>query len=428
MTRVREEQGVALVAAISLMVVMMGLGLALLKFADSQQKASTREQAGEAAFNVAEAALNAEVGQLSRQWPTSESQMPTSCTASSLATSANDCPSSSNLASDPNTSSATCSGTDAWGSSLGNQWTTYVREPASTTTGTEQVASSLFTSSTEQAMPTYDKEGLGKLWVRSVGVVQCHVVTLVTMVSRLSIPLKFPESAVTGNWFEISNEGKKVIVNRQGTATEPGAVSMRCNGFTGTKAEIEKQCEKWNESKGQVSPAITENPTSPSTTLTSTELAGVKQEAQEHNTYYSASAPYHCPSSMTELTGKPVYIEGCGALAVTSNGIANTATSPGFLVVANGTLAMGGTSTFYGVIYAANLENLSGVVVELFGHNHVVGSIDVDGNGGIVFGSSGAGGGNAANLEYSSSAFRNLTISTGAAATRNSFRILPAGQ
>jgi Tfp pilus assembly protein PilX len=420
MTRLREEQGVALVAAITLMMVMMGLGLALLLFANSQQKASTREQASEAAFNVAEAALNAQVGQLSRQWPTSESQMPTSCTASSPGASSNDCPSSNDLSSDPNTSSATCSGTNAWGSSLSNQWTTYVRAP---------VSGSLFNSATENGALSYDQEGSGgKLWVRSVGVVQCHVVSLVTLVARQTIPLNFPENAVTGNWFKVTNNGKKVIIDRQGTASQPGAVSMRCSGFTGTKAEIEAECEKYEAGKGQISPGLTENPASPSTTLTSTELASVKQEAQEHNTYFSATAPYHCPSSMSELTGKPAYVEGCGALKVQANGTANSAAAPGFLVIANGTFELGGTSTFYGIIYAANLENASGKVIKLFGNTTVVGAIDVDGNGGIEFGSSGGGGSGSVNLEYSSGGFRNLKLSVGAAATRNSFRILPAGQ
>lgn len=424
MNRARDEQGVALVAAITLLMVMMGLGLALLLFANSQQKSSTREQASEAAFNVAEAALNAQVGQLSRHWPISEGEMPTSCTALTPSTTpSNGCPSASDLLSDPNSSSATCSGTDAWGSSLSNQWTTYVREP-------ETAASSLFNSTIEQTRIPYDGEKWGKLWVRSVGVVQCHVVSLVTLVTRQTVALNFPENAVTGNWFKVTNEGKKTIIDRQGkgTVTQAGAVSMRCSGFTGTQAEIEKQCEQWNEAKEQINPALTENPTSPSTTLGTSEMESLKKEAQEQKTYYSATAPYHCPSSMSELTGKPVYIEGCGTLKVQANGTANTEKSPGFLVIADGTFALGGTSTFYGIIYAANKENLSGTVVELFGKTTVVGAIDVDGNGGIEFGSSGNGGGNSANLEYSSAAFLNLSISAGAAATRNSFRILPAGQ
>jgi hypothetical protein len=61
-------------------------------------------------------------------------------------------------------------------------------------------------------------------------------------------------------------------------------------------------------------------------------------------------------------------------------------------------------------------------VVKLQGNANVIGGIIVDSTGGIEFGSSGE------NLEFDSLAIHNLTISAGAASTRNSFRILPAGQ
>jgi hypothetical protein len=100
---------------------------------------------------------------------------------------------------------------------------------------------------------------------------------------------------------------------------------------------------------------------------------------------------------------------------------------PGFLVIANGTLELSGNSTYCGVIYAANTQKSTGAVVKLQGGTVVVGGIIVDGAGGIEFGSSGSGG-NPANLVFDSLAIHDLTISAGAASTRNSFRILPAGQ
>jgi hypothetical protein len=130
-----------------------------------------------------------------------------------------------------------------------------------------------------------------------------------------------------------------------------------------------------------------------------------------------------------------VYVEGCSELKIKANGEANCEgmtqttgpSSPGFLVIANGTLELSGNSTYCGVIYAANLQKSGEAVVKLQGGTVVVGGIIVDGTGGIEFGSSGQGG-NPANLVFDSLAIRNLTISAGAAATRNSFRILPAGQ
>jgi Tfp pilus assembly protein PilX len=436
MRRARNEEGFAVVAAVVLLTVIMGLGLGLLLFTDSQQKASTREQASEAAFNVAEAALNAEVGQLSRKWPyyktvtEAETEMPRVCT-SGTSTEANNCPSPTDLKLDPNTGSTTCSGTDAWGSPLSNQWTTYVRRDVG--------ESPLFSSTEEQSQLSYAESEGGALWVRSVGVVQCHPVTVITLVTRQRVALIVPKDAIAGNWFEVTNKGNKAIVNRKGFAPEPAPVSMRCEGHPS-----EEECEKYDRSKEQVSPTITEDPKASATTLTTSQLATVKSEAQAHGTFYSLTSPYHCPTSMNELEGvklsassrAPVYVEGCGSLNIKANGTANceglTATTgpslPGFLVIANGTLELSGTSTYCGVIYAANLQKSSGAVVKLTGHTVVVGGIIVDGAGGIEFGSSGEGGENNANLVFDSLAIDNLTISAGAASTRNSFRILPAGQ
>lgn len=417
-----------MVAAVVLLTVIMGLGLGLLLFADNQQKASTREQASEAAFNVAEAALNAQVGQLSRKWPREATEMPEVCT-SSASTETNDCPSPTDLKLDPNTGSTTCSGTDAWGSPLSNHWTTYVRQEGE---------SSLFNATEVQPKPAYAASEAGGLWVRSVGVVQCHPVAVITLVTRQRVSLRFPQDAISGNWFQVTNNGNKTIVNRQGNAPEAAPVSMRC------ESPPSGGCEQYAPPpKEPVYPQITENPTSSSTTLTAGELETLKSEAKASKTFYSLTAPYHCPTSMNELEGvklstgarAPVYIEGCGGLSINANGEANCTASkptepesPGFLVIANGTLELSGTSTYCGVVYAANLQKSSGAVVKLQGKTTVVGGIVVDGAGGIEFGSSGASGSNEANLVFDSLAIHNLTISAGAAATRNSFRILPAGQ
>jgi Tfp pilus assembly protein PilX len=425
MRRARNDEGFALVSAIVLLAVIMALGLGLLLFTDNQQKASAREQASEAAFNVAEAALNAEVGQLSRKWPLNETEMPRECLAGT-STETNDCPSPTDVKLDPNTGSTTCSGTDAWGSSLGNQWTTYVRRDIG--------ESPLFSSTAEREEPSFAASEAGALWVRSVGVVQCHPVTVVTLVTRLRVSLIVPEDAIVGNWFKVTNNGKKVIVDRKGRVNQPGPISMRCEP---PRSRASGTCEEYEENKEQVSPPIEEHPSTSTTTLTASQLATLKSEAQAHGTFYSLTSPYHCPTSMNELEGVPlttgrvpVYVEGCGALKIKANGTANTETDPGFLVIANGTLELSGTSTYYGVIYAANLNTKplsEEAVVKLQGGTHVVGGIIVDGAGGIEFGSSGNGG-NPANLTFDSLAIHNLTISAGAASTRNSFRILPTGQ
>jgi Tfp pilus assembly protein PilX len=417
MRRAGDEQGFALISAIMLLSVIIGLGMGLLLLTDNEQRASAREQASEAAFQVAEAALNAQVGQISRAWPgRKEEAYPDTtdnglirCTAAT-STATNGCPSAAILSAAYPASATSCpAGTpkDAWGSPLSNNWTTYVRNDLGEST--------YFNSATEQGQPGYDFVGNGKLWVRAVGVAQCRVVTLVTLVSRQLVPVSFPEAAVSGNWFKVTNKGKKVIVNTAGEppVSQPGAISMRDEGCA-------PECESWDPTKEQISPNTTKAPKNPSTTLTAEQMAALKSEAKAAGTFHSA-ATANCPTSMSEISGLPAYVEGCGELKLT-NGVANAAGKPGFLALADGTLELKGNAEFFGVIYARNPANSSAAVVTLGGTAQVIGGINVDGNGGILFGSS------KANLIYDPTGFKNIKSYAGATPTRNTFRILPINE
>jgi Tfp pilus assembly protein PilX len=410
MRRARDEQGFVLISAIILLMVIMGLGLGLLMFGDSQQRAAGGEQARETAFDLAEAALNAQVEQLGRVWPAREAQaLPSRCTAAE-STATNGCPTAASLASAyPNTGSQTCTGTEPWGSPLSNTWTTYVRNDVE--------GSSVFNSTAEQTAASWDSTANNKLWVRAVGVVQCHVVTLVTLVSRQLVAVSFPRAAATGNWFRVTNSGKKVIVNTAGEppVSQPGEISMRCSDLGS------QPCEEWSEAKEQISPNTTKSPPAPSPLLSESTMEELRSTAQAAGTLYSA-AQGNCPTSAAAASGDPAYVEGCGEMKWTGNGVGNSSASPGFLILADGNLELAGTSEFYGVIYARNPTNSSGAVVSLGGKAQVYGAIDVDGNGGIEFGSS------KANLIYDPRATFNLKASVGVAPTGNTFRILPVNQ
>lgn len=381
--------------------VLIALGLGLLMFTDVQQHSSASEQSHESAYSLAEAALNAQVFQLSLHWPTENSPSPSSCTEAT-STSTNGCPDPGSLSTTAGYPAAgACSGTEPWGSSLGNRWTTYVRSD----TGTEQ----LFNSSVDQSNPPYDT-GDRSLWVRAVGVSQCRPVTVISKVSEQLVALTFPRNVVSANGFSTSNRGSKVILNTLGSAAQPAGVSLRCEGLTST------QCK--NYSAGQVSPDTTGAPATPSPTLTVTQLEGLKYQAKANGTYFKTG---ECPASMAALSGAPAYVEGPCNLSF-AGGEANSQELPGFLVLYNGTLSLNGNATFYGVVYAVNAQGSTGEVVIVHGTAKIVGAVDIDGPGTLGLGSS------AANLIYDPRAFNNIKTYGGAAITPNSFRALPIGQ
>jgi hypothetical protein len=256
------------------------------------------------------------------------------------------------------------------------------------------------------------------MWVRAVGVAQCRVVTVITLVSRQQIALNFPHDAAIGNWFKVTNEGKKGVVNPAGEAPyptgQPGPISMRC------EAPHPIPCEEWNEKKEQISPNTTGAPPSPAQTLTQAQVEVLKAEALAAGTFHSA-ANGTCPKTLEEVSGLPAYVEGCGELKITG-GVGNSGPKPGFLLLADGTLTLKGGAEFWGVIYARNPTNSSGAVVVLGGTALVRGAIVVDGLGGIEFGSS------KKNFIYDPRAIEELKTYAGATPTRNTFRVLPSGQ
>ena len=117
-------------------------------------------------------------------------------------------------------------------------------------------------------------------------------------------------------------------------------------------------------------------------------------------------------------SGHLVYVEGPCAVEGGGNEVANSEASPGFLIIANGTLFMNGTSAFYGVVYCVDKQGSNKEVIELQGTAKIVGGLDVDGSGGASFNASGE------NVVYSAKAIEELKTYAGADATRNSFRIL----
>jgi len=465
MTKARNEDGIAMIMAIIILFVVLGIGIALLATADSQQRSASNQQSSETAYSLAEAALNAQVFELSQQWPTASDApapsntptlgYPTSCNAASNGTSF--CPNASDLSAAYPTSSQTCpAGTpkDAWSSSssVTNGWTTYVRDAGGSGSSTQ----SLFSSSTEETAAPYDSSYSppnfpGAVWVRAVGIINCHMAVVVTKVSAQITGLNFPNYVLNANSFTISNNGNKDILNTEDTNGNTSQISLRCSGEGGLPPD--PACAGVNNSS-EIAPTTsysTSPPLSPTLCNGSgipdppckpgeNQLLEVKQLAIANGTYFPVG---HCPTSGSQLIGWVVYVDGTDSspcnMQITANTVMNSLASPGLLVIVNGTLTLKGSSTFYGVIYAANQGNLSSTVVTLGGTTTVVGGVAVDGNGTLALslGSSGNGqnpctdtgsSNKCGDLEYDSAAFDSLDGFAGADPTPNTFRQLPATQ
>jgi hypothetical protein len=93
------------------------------------------------------------------------------------------------------------------------------------------------------------------------------------------------------------------------------------------------------------------------------------------------------------------------------------------LIIANGTLEMGGQAEFWGTVYMVNEQGSSGVVVRIGGNANLRGEIIVDGKGGIEVGEN-----HSKNLEYDPRSAAEEKIYAGATPTRNSFRVLAASE
>jgi len=410
--RLRNESGFALMGGMLILLIMMGLGLALISRSDNQSNVSAAERVKESSFNLAEAGLNAQALQLGRSWPTGSTS---NCDPTTSSTAY--CPQAATLINGYSTKdyAAACPG------SAPPIWKTEIRD-----NGTTPAPQYWTPSVTSQ--PSYDYNADGSVWVRSWAMVQCRPVSIVALVTSTSTPISIANTVVTANWLATSNQGKKVIIDtlgsyaqppsiQPGPAAQPSKVVLRCSAPLGGSP-----CANYAANKGQIQPPTVQTSSgSAPQALTATQLQTLEAQAAAAGVLHSG--PTDCPNTGATLSspanGAPVVITGACNISVTVNQQINSATTPGVLVIENGTLTLGGTVNFYGLIYMVNKQASSGSVVTIGGNATVQGSVNIDGLGGITAGSS------KTNLIYDQRAATLLRGSTGAAVNRGTVRTLP---
>jgi hypothetical protein len=208
-------------------------------------------------------------------------------------------------------------------------------------------------------------------------------------------------------------------------------VAVRCSLTpAGTTPSPGNGCLGYDPAKGQLDPDsyVTNfqgiNSSCPNNyancALTQDQIDEFKRRAVADKTYYPSS----CPAS---LTGAVVFIDNPpGGNCSYTGGTWNTSAKPGMVLLNHGTLTLGGNITFYGILYAANVNSSptnAGNIISLTGTATIQGAIMVEGPGGVLAGSS------SINIVYDPNAAQSLYgYGDSAAIAQNSYRELPQGQ
>jgi hypothetical protein len=383
-TLLRDERGWGLVSSVLVIGILISLSLPLLSLVDAQQSQSAHERKSESSFNLAEAALDASMFVLGKDWPAlATSAYPSTCTNIS---SGSRCPS-------PDLLTSTYTGADY----TNRGWSVQIRD---------DLGNDYYDPAVVPSLPSWDANGNSKVWVRADAHAAAGDRTIVSLVKRIERTEPFPRNAITAGWFATTNNGSKVIVDTKGDTAQAAGLAVRC-----TQPAPSTGCLDYNKDKGQVAPDTSSTGFAAASALPSASLERLRDKAKTLGSYYAT-----CPTSPV---GFLVFVES-GDCRYSGGGNANSYEAPGMFVVANGTVAFGGGMTYYGVVYAGNLQGSSGVVVHTHGGATIVGSVAVDGAGGVLAGSSGK------NIIFADGMFGSITTFSAAAPVQGSWRELPA--
>lgn len=403
--RLKQEDGWLVLTAIVVTTMMLGIGLAIFSTVGTQQSMSRQERNRDTSFNLTESSLYVEAQILSKNWPYKASNVSGFASSNWTCTEATSntlCPSASSIQSSLDTSSIP-------DLKSGAKWTITVRDNAG---GTD------YSPASTPSQASYDADGDQRLWVRADGVAQGKKRSIVALLQLEQFPEPFPKNVITAGYFHVEDSGNKELIDTQGTSATGSQVVVRCVQ-TGTPSRG-SDCEGYIPDKGQVYPDSTHVLSVPTTppAMTTSEIGRFMAAAQAAGTYYTTCPP----ETSTSLNGI-VFIDLATwqTCSYTGKNTWNSATAPGLLIIRNGILNMGGTNTYYGLIYNPNPTNNTGYLVTTSGTGLIYGGIAVDGPGGVDIGASGL------NLVFLGNAGGGLKTTGAAGLVQNTWRELPAG-
>jgi hypothetical protein len=300
-----------------------------------------------------------------------------------------------------------------------DDWRTHVRDDTNPATGQtlrfwdEEILNPA--SPTYGSWPRYDADGNRHVWVRAEATVRGRKRAIVAWVRIEDRVINFPQYAVLAGKVGGKNSGGhggRPLVNSTGSSL---GIAVRC-----PLPPQSPGCIDLNPTKGpQLQPPANyqNNYTRPSALDDPDALQALEDVARADGTYYTG-----CP---TNPNGRVVMVENAGDCRFTSSAPAapgatkccNTEADPGLFIVKRGKVDFGGNIEFWGVVWNANLDNLSDMdMVETSGTAAIHGGALVDGPGGVYAGSAGN------NIVFFASAFENISAVGTAGVVQNTWR------
>ena len=360
----QDERGSVMAVALVLMSLALLMGTAVMATVNTQQRESSNVRVRESSINLAEGVLETQAFALASTWSQKSTQTFAACT-SSAPVQLNSCPNKASLAS-----------TYSAGDYGGAVWRSDVFDNSSTDGG--NAMQSFYSDALAVNAPRYDFNRDDQMWVKSTATVRGKTRSIVALVKRQNQKEPFPTKAVIANKLRVTNEGggsdATVDLTDPYTGTQSG-LYLRCS-------DDPNQCLDANLRKGQVSGSVYGDRNLPPA-MDGAALGRMRATAKANGAYYES-----CPTDLP-TDQRVIFIETCDGRAYNGNATYNSKDAPGIVVVARGAISFGpGTVTFFGVVYAANLDKSSGTLVTVHGNSRVIGQVIVDGAGGVEVGSS----------------------------------------
>jgi Tfp pilus assembly protein PilX len=350
---IKQERGFAMVTAIVLMALMLGMGLVALRMADTNSNRSREQRERESALAVDEGVLYAQSLVLATQWANALNPYPATCTSGGAASTK--CPSAATLAGSANANFNNVDqlANSTWktkvrdnGGALKNAYDPLQADLAQTTTGIGTCA----------APCTYDFNRDNEIWVQAQSTVRGKSRNVVARMRLEQITENLPQTGVTAGALSVTNNGSHggtPIIDANGSA-----VLVRCSNTSSTSCVDAKD--------GQIVPTP-QSATVPNL-MTASQLARFKQRAITDGRYYPG-CPTKNAANKYDFSGEVVWIEGCTnppnltnqvqtVTCTPPSGMANKCTNvedaPGLVIWHCGRADMAGGYTHRGILYLVN--------------------------------------------------------------------------